>query len=56
MLLKGVCLTITEDYSSEMDLVLLPFIPGITGVSGRPGLVFGIITTDIVIWLVVLSD
>ena len=39
-----------------MDLVLLSFIPGKTGVSGRPGLIFGIILTDIAVWLVVLSD
>jgi hypothetical protein len=56
VLLKGVCLTITEDYSSEMDLVLLPFIPGKTGVSGRSGFIFGIILTDIVVWLAVLRD
>ncbi|MDI9552469.1 MAG: hypothetical protein QM232_01805 [Bacteroidota bacterium] len=55
MLLKGVCLIITEGYSSEMDLVLF-FIPGKTGVSGRPGLIFGIILTDIAVWLAVLRD
>jgi len=56
VLLKGVCLTITEGYSSEMDLVLF-FIPGKTGVSGRSGLTFGFVpTTDIVVWLAVLRD
>jgi len=37
--LKGVCLTITDGYSSEMDLVLLSFTPGKSGATGRLGVV-----------------